>query len=133
MNKLLLSAIVSTFSFAMFFMLSLTGSVDGQGTIHNVAVQFDVPAAIAEDDEDKDSNKDEHKGDDDDRDNDKDSNNDSHDNDGARADNENSAADASCVCPPGVRSCVCADGTPGSENTNATLVPNALRSIHGGS
>jgi len=148
MNKFLLSAV----SFAVFFLFSLTWQVDNQTGIQQTGIQFDVPAAMAGDDKDKGDDKDSDKGSDkdDDKDSDKDSDkNDDKDSDkdsgkDSDDDGDDSAKDggddgdsgaSSCVCPPEVSSCVCADstaGTPGPAG-GGSVVPNSLRSIHGGS
>ncbi len=146
MNKFLLSAI----SFAVFFMFSLTSPVDGGSGIQHAGFSFGVAAAVAGDDE-----RDDDRGDDHDRNDDNDANDnedrDGHDRgDADRGDHDrgdhdsnaahdsdathNDSADASCECPPGVRSCICADGTPGSSSDGGvSTVPGGLRSIFGGS
>jgi len=39
----------------------------------------------------------------------------------------------SCICPPGVSSCICADGMSGSPGSSVVSNLKTLRSIHGGS
>jgi len=103
--------------------------------LHGFGASFDMAAAIAGDD-DRDANEDHDEDRDRDHEDDNDSDRDRGNDDNANSghDNHASGGDASCVCPPGVRSCVCADGTPGSTRDGGGLIaPNGLRSIHGGS
>jgi len=124
----------------MFFMLSLTQSMDEQLGAGKAMFSLNVAAALAGDHEDKDkhaakdkADRDEHEAKDEDGEHERRGDHDH--NDDASVETDHSAGDTSCVCPPGVRSCVCADGTAGSANGTGGLlsVPSSLRSIHGGS
>jgi len=50
----------------------------------------------------------------------------------AHGDTLGACAPPACVCPPGMASCVCADGTPGSPGVSISP-PSSQRSIYGGS
>jgi len=128
--------LLSVFGFVLFFSFSLIHVADGALGQHAFGASFEVTAAIAGD-HDSNENHDE------DRDRDHENNDNDSDRDRGHDDNANTShddeasgagGDASCVCPPGVRSCICADGTPGSTSGSGGLItPNGLRSIHGGS
>jgi len=135
--------LLSVFGFVLFFSFSLIHVADGALGLHVFGASLEMTAAIADDhdsnenhDEDRDrdheSNDNDSDRDSDRGDSDRDRGHDDHAN--SSHDNEASGGDASCVCPPGVRSCVCADGTPGSTSDGGGLIaPNGLRTIHGGS
>jgi len=145
MHKVLLSVT----GFAVFFLFSVTWQLEGQSGIQNMVVQFDVASALAESnkdnnkDSDNDKNKDSSKDSDNDKnkDSNKDSDNDKNKDSNKDSDNDknkdsnNDSNDGSCVCPPGVNTCVCADGTSGTPGASGNGVPqrDSLRSIHGGS
>jgi len=147
MNK----ALLSTISFAVFFLFSVTWSLGDQASMYRVAVDVDISAVMAGDDKHNDKNE----GKDDENDNKKRDKDDgdkviichaSAGSSGAAhtivipksaleahlAHGDSEGMCPSCVCPPNVNSCICADGTPGKAGFINGLNSNSLRSIHGG-
>jgi len=125
-----------------FFIVMLVGMLGFAFSAEKGALSLAVPSSMAsEDSKDKDS-KDKDSKDKDSKDKDS-KDKDSKDKDSKDKDSKDKASDkdkgskddgddASCVCPPGISSCMCADGSEGDPGPGSSpAAPSSLRSVHG--
>jgi len=130
----------------VFFIVMLTGMLSFAFSAEKGLI-LNVPSALAGDSEDSKDSKDKDSKDSKDKDSkdskDKDSKDskdkDSKDNDSKDSNsdsgenaNNNGSNNGSCVCPPGISSCICANGATGTPGAGSSpTAPNSLRSVHG--
>jgi len=125
----------------VFFIVMLAGMLSFAFSAEKGLI-LHVPSAMAGDN--KDSKDKDSKDSKDSKDKDKDSKDkDSKDKDSKDKNSKDSASkdsgssgngnDSSCTCPPGIASCICADGSTGNPGPGSLpSAPASLRSVHGG-
>jgi len=116
----------------VFFIVMLAGILSFAFSAEKGLI-LNVPSALAGDSEDSKDSKDKDSKDKDSKDKDS-KDKDSKDQDSKDSDSKDGDDDGSCACPPGISSCICADGSTGTPGAgNLPSAPNSLRSVHGGS
>jgi len=130
----------------VFFIVMLAGMLSFAFGAEKGALYLTVPSAMASDKDSKDKDAIESKDKDskdkdaieskdkDSKDKDAIESKDNESKDSKDKDSKDSDSDGSCICPPGIASCICADGSTGDPGPDSSpTAPNSLRSIHGGS